>query len=69
MATGRHGRSLPDGTDYVIAHELAHLLEPNHGPELWRILDRSLPDWRDRCEELKVKARHIYWCHQRMVHS
>jgi predicted metal-dependent hydrolase len=48
--------------DYVIAHELAHLLETHHGPELWRILDRSLPDWRLRCEELKVKARNIYWC-------
>ena len=55
-------------TDYVIAHELAHLLEPHHGPELWRILDRSLPDWRMRCEELKIKARDIYWCHNRMVH-
>jgi len=54
-------------TDYVIAHELAHLLEPHHGPELWRILDRSLPDWRLRCEELKLKARDIYWCHDRMV--
>ena len=54
-------------TDYVIAHELAHLLEPRHGPELWRILDRSLPDWRMRCEELKIKARDIYWCHNRMV--
>jgi predicted metal-dependent hydrolase len=48
--------------DYVIAHELAHLLEPHHGPDLWRILDRSLPDWRDQSEELKVKARNIYWC-------
>lgn len=54
-------------TDYVIAHELAHLLEPQHGPELWRILDRSLPAWRMRCEELKIKARDIYWCHNRMV--
>ncbi len=52
--------------DYVITHELAHLLEPHHSPELWRILDRSLPDWRDRAEELKVKARDIYWCHDRM---
>ena len=54
-------------TDYVIAHELAHLLEPQHGPDLWRILDRSLPDWRDRSEELKIKARDIYWCNDRMT--
>jgi len=56
----------PRVIDYVIAHELAHLLEPRHGPEFWRVLDRSLPDWRDRCEELKVMARGIYWCHDRM---
>ena len=52
--------------DYVIAHELAHLLEPHHGIALWGILDRSPPDWRDRSEELKVKAREIYWCNVRM---
>jgi predicted metal-dependent hydrolase len=57
----------PRVIDYVIAHELAHLREPHHAPEFWRILDRSLPDWRDRNEELKVKAREIYWCHERMV--
>ena len=62
----RHLYSAARVTDYVIAHELAHLLEPHHGPELWRILDRSLPDWRDRCEDLKVKARDIYWCNGRM---
>ncbi len=56
----------PRVIDYVIAHEFAHLLEPHHGPELWRILDRSLPDWRARAEELKVKARDIYWCNNRM---
>jgi predicted metal-dependent hydrolase len=25
--------------DYVLLHELAHLLEPGHGPEFWRLLD------------------------------
>jgi predicted metal-dependent hydrolase len=53
--------------DYVIAHELAHLLERRHGPAFWRILDRSLPDWRDRSEELRIKARDIYWCNGRMA--
>jgi predicted metal-dependent hydrolase len=52
--------------DYVIAHELAHLREPHHRPEFWRILDATLPDWRDRREELKTSARDIYWCHEQM---
>ena len=26
--------------DYVLLHELAHLLEPGHGPEFWALLDR-----------------------------
>ena len=46
--------------DYVVAHELVHLVEHNHGPELWRILDRSLPDWRARRDEFEAKAREIY---------
>jgi predicted metal-dependent hydrolase len=53
-------------TDYVIAHELAHLLLRHHGAEFRKILDRSLPDWRDRSEALKVKSRDIYWCSDRM---
>jgi len=24
--------------DYVLLHELAHLLEPSHGPEFWELL-------------------------------
>lgn len=53
--------------DYVIAHELAHLLEPHHGREFWAVLDRSLPNWGERQEALRKKALEIYWCSAEMV--
>ncbi len=34
--------------DYVIAHELCHLREFNHGPAFHRLMDDILPDWRRR---------------------
>ena len=48
--------------DYVIAHELVHLHEHNHSPEFWRILDRVLPDWRQRKDELAGKRAEMTWC-------
>lgn len=32
--------------DYVVAHEVAHLVEHNHGPRFWRIVDRLCPERR-----------------------
>lgn len=34
--------------DYVILHELCHLVHPNHGPEFWALVERLVPDWRRR---------------------
>lgn len=30
--------------DYVCAHEVAHLIEMNHGPRFWRLLHTLIPD-------------------------
>ena len=53
--------------DYVIVHELTHLIEPHHGPTFWRALDCCLPDWRDRRGELRMKAQEVYWCRPGMM--
>lgn len=38
--------------EYVILHELAHTKVANHGKEFKAILDRYMPDWKERRREL-----------------
>lgn len=38
----------PTVVDYVIVHELAHLIEPNHTPEFWLRVGRALPEYEQR---------------------
>lgn len=39
--------------DYVIAHELCHLAQPNHGACFYRLLERVMPDWELRKQRLE----------------
>jgi predicted metal-dependent hydrolase len=41
--------------DFVIVHELVHLLAPNHGKLFRSFLSVYLPDWRDRDQALHTK--------------
>jgi len=38
----------PDCLEYVIVHELTHLLERGHGKQFVHLMDGFLPDWRRR---------------------
>jgi predicted metal-dependent hydrolase len=40
--------------EYVIVHELVHLLAPNHGKLFKSFLFAYLPDWRRRERELRA---------------
>ncbi len=50
----------PQLIDYVLAHELAHLREPHHGPSFWQLLARVMPDYAERKAELARRGS-VLW--------
>ena len=46
-------RLAPHLTDYVAAHEVAHLLEMNHSPRFWAVVTSLYPDWKAARRELR----------------
>jgi predicted metal-dependent hydrolase len=42
--------------DYVIAHELAHLAELNHGPRFWSTVGSLFPDFESARRQLRAQA-------------
>ena len=41
-----------DVLDYVVVHEVCHLVEHHHGPEFWRLVERRRPNYRESKEWL-----------------
>lgn len=51
-----------DLVEYVIVHELAHLLVPVHNEKFIGILDRFYPNWREARMELnELPLGHVEW--------
>ena len=42
-----------EAIDYVVVHELSHLIEMNHSPRFYKIVENILPDYKDRVKLLK----------------
>ncbi|MBN2735916.1 MAG: M48 family metallopeptidase [Spirochaetales bacterium] len=47
----------PEVIDYVIVHELAHLIEHNHSLRFWALVSKAIPDYNDKRKWLKENFR------------
>ena len=47
-----------DVIDYVIIHELAHLVEMNHSPRFWSLVEQAMPNYKEKEAWLKVNWHH-----------
>lgn len=44
----------PALADYVVAHEIAHLVELNHSRRFWSVVGELYPQWREARDELEL---------------
>jgi predicted metal-dependent hydrolase len=42
--------------DYVLVHEVAHLHQLNHSPAFWALVERQIPDYRQRRKALAARS-------------
>lgn len=47
--------------DYLIVHELAHVLEPNHSEDFWNIVAVHVPSWQRARTWLKQHGGQLEW--------
>ena len=47
----------PAAFEYVLVHELCHLLHANHSRRFWQEVEARCPDWRDERDYLRAQGR------------
>lgn len=47
----------PPAFEYVLVHELCHLLHADHSPRFWGEVEARFPAWRDQRDFLRVEGR------------
>ena len=45
--------------DYVVVHEMCHLVHLNHSPAFWKLVECLLPDYKIRQEWLRIHGRSL----------
>ncbi|MEZ8656905.1 M48 family metallopeptidase [Vibrio splendidus] len=45
--------------DYVVVHELCHLIHHDHSPQFWKEVERVMPDYKEHKEWLRGNAQNL----------
>lgn len=52
----------PECLEYLVVHELVHLLEPTHNARFVALMDQHMPKWRSHQDTLnRLPVRHEHW--------
>jgi predicted metal-dependent hydrolase len=52
----------PECLEYIVVHEMIHLLEPTHNARFVALMDRYMPNWKHRKRMLnELPVRHEEW--------
>ncbi|VWC53285.1 metal-dependent hydrolase [Burkholderia aenigmatica] len=50
--------------EYILVHELLHLIEPTHNTRFQSLMDRFMPQWRQHRDEVnRLPVRHEDWAY------
>lgn len=61
-------RKPPRCIEYIVAHEVMHLVERNHNDRFRALLDRHFPDWRQiRAELSQMPLSHQAWPRENLI--
>ena len=52
--------SPPEVLEYIIAHEMCHLVEFNHSEKFWKLVDRLVPKRKSKEMWLKKNGNYLY---------
>lgn len=50
--------------EYIVVHEMGHLLEPSHGPKFRALMDNHMAAWGERQQQLnRLPVGHADWAY------
>jgi predicted metal-dependent hydrolase len=50
----------PAVQDYVAAHEVCHLIEMNHSPDYWKLVESVVPTYKSDRSWLKINGNLLH---------